>query len=150
MSDLAVALDACVLHDLQEGEDEEVFTKLSAISIMRDRRVQLAVDHTHHIIGEYFRVLQANSLGRRFVTSCIRQSLIIYVSGRLRDEQVKALTEQGFDPSDMPYLAVAQATSKLYVTSEEKHLRSTRREFLFEVCSVRVATLLELAEFLQE
>jgi hypothetical protein len=148
MTTLAVAIDACVLHDLMDGEDEEVLQKLDVISALRDKRVQLAVDYDRHIINEYFRVLEPDSLGRRFVTYCIKESLVLYLPGRLVRKQAESLTRQRFDPNDVPYVAVAQAANGLYVTSEEKHLRPAQKNLLLKVCAVRVVTLAELPKAL--
>ena len=148
MSIQSVALDACVLRDLEIGDDEDVLTNVDVISDLRDRGLPLAVDFEHHILNEYFRVLQPNSLGRRFLTSCIRRSVILYTAGKLAHKHMEALNRHRFDPNDIPYLAVARETEGLYVTSEEKHLRPNRRQFVLETCGVEIVTLHELGEII--
>ena len=141
---LVVAMDTGVLHDLEIGENEEVLAKVDVVSSLRRHGAYLAVDYERHILNEYFRVLPADTLGRRFVTSCIRRSVIQYASGRLPQRQLEALRRDQFDPDDLPFIGVARATGGVFVTSEEKHLKQERRDLLLSVYGVRVVSLLEL------
>jgi hypothetical protein len=144
---LVVAMDTGVLHDLEIGENEEVFAKIDIVSSLRRHGAYLAVDYERHILNEYFRVLPSDSLGRRFITSCIRRSVLQYASGRLPRRQLEILRRDQFDPDDLPFIGVARATGGVFVTSEEKHLKQDRRDLVLTVCGVRVLSLLELSSF---
>ena len=105
----------------------------------------LVLDAAGGIISEYERTLDPDSLGRRFYVSCIRAGRCHYAPNRANKRCGDGLERLGFDPSDRKFVAVAQHTGGLYVTTEEKHLLSERRAEVMHQCGVRIVTLLEAA-----
>lgn len=151
MTSLTLALDTCVLADLETGPDDEVLSKIDTISMLRAHlragSVRLVLDHERQIISEYETVLPRDSLGRRFHSSCTGASYYDYASSRPTRACSECLDRIGFDPSDVKFIGLLQPGG-IYVTSEEKHLDRSRRDDVWRCCRVRIACLQELESLL--
>lgn len=147
MTWVGVALDTCLLHDLDTGADDEVMDRVDEISalrnMMRRGKLKLLLDYDGHIMSEYRANLPVGRLGRRFVTAAVRGSTVQYCSSARSRICAQKLEADSFDPSDLPFIGVAQSVGGFYVTTERKHLVDRRRTIALQWCSVTIATLTE-------
>jgi hypothetical protein len=152
MVTLLATLDTCVLADLDSGTDEVVLANLDLIAELRRHlkfsRVQLVLDFERHVVAEYETVLQQDSLGRRFHTTCISLNYYTYASSRPTNACGTCLEALGFDPSDRKFVGLLQPGG-FYVTTEQKHLAQPVRDRVSQCCSVQIMTLEELCRLLR-
>ncbi len=149
VSSLLVALDTCVLADLESGPDEEVLSKIDTISMLRTHlrsgAVRLVLDFESLLISEYETVLPQDSLGRRFHSSCTGANYYQYASSRPTGRCKRCLERIGFDPSDVKFVGLLQPGG-IYVTSEVKHLEPNTRNEVSQGCDVQILSLQELEQ----
>ena len=154
MSALLVTIDTCVMREVDEGSDtERVLNGVAVLSRLRlqmqDGLALLLLDSEGSIVSEYRRVLRAGSMGQRFFTSCVRNSTVYYVSGVPSASCRWALSKDGFDNDDYPFVGVCESVGGgIYVTSEEKHLTPRRRALLRDVAGTTVVPLPGLMDLL--
>jgi hypothetical protein len=109
---------------------------------MNARRIPLLLDVDNHITGEYERVLPVGGLGRRYFEHVMKLGNFTKGSGRPLRSCARCLDEIAFDPSDRPYLGVAQRFGGIYITHEEKHLTGEAFLRVPECCGVHVCDLI--------
>jgi hypothetical protein len=133
----AVALDVGWLITL----DDESFTRQCEAYNFIDRLIKsdagLLIDSEGKIVAEYAKYMKEMRVGRNMLTELFKASRV-YVSGRPSAACLRALKGDSFDPSDIPYIGVAQNGSGVYITHEEKHLVAARCAIVEAECSVRI------------
>lgn len=133
------AIDAGWLQTIEEGNSESVFERIRLLLHLNDRSIPILLDHEGHIIAEYTRVLTTNNLGRRFVRQRLSSGPAEYCSQRPLAACHTRLQTIGFDPSDIPYVGVAQHFGRAaYLTHEGKHLDSGCVSVVLAHCNVRI------------
>lgn len=147
MTWVGIALDTCLLRDLEAGPLEEYWVRIDVVARLRTAmnqgKVKLLLDHGGFILREYEN-LPPDRLGRRFVNQALKTGTLYSVSGSLTSSAKGTLIEHGVDNDDFPFIAVAQVVQGYYVTTEIKHLTATRRQLIAHHCGVTVARLEEL------
>ncbi len=145
MTVVGVAIDCgwlCCMDDL--GYDG-LLVAIKTLEHLERSGIPLLLDANGHILAEYERNLQPRSLGRRFFATQASRGRFVYYSGIAVGACGRSLSSAGFDPSDVPYLAVAQhAGGGLYLTHETKHLNADRVEYVRERCGVTICSLDDL------
>ena len=111
---------------------------LGAIMKMKASNTYLLFDSEGRIRGEYERCLPTESLGRKIYMHAIKMNMIGYYSGVPSSRSNDVLDRLGFDPSDRPYIGVAENAQGAYVTHESKHLDESVVEAINCGCSVDV------------
>ena len=140
----SIAIDVGWLISLDTaGYDEHVAGVEFLHQLVRDR-TPLLLDYDGHIIREYERNLTPASEGRRFFEQCHKEGIVEYLSPRPSKSCNEALSKAGFDPSDIPYIGVAERGSGLFLAVEEKHLADKMRKQVVAGCKVRIVTLSEI------
>lgn len=142
---IAIAADACWLKSLDSADWDTQSALMGVFSDFGQGGVHLLVDAEGAITREYG-ILEFNSLGRKLIERANRENAVVQYSGRPRAKCASALRDDGFDPDDDPYIGVCQRGGGHYLTTEEKHLSSSRRELVASRCGVEIVTLEELAE----
>lgn len=145
-----LAFDTCALVALDEGDDELVLSRAGLLQILHSGFVEggihLLFDYESRVAGEYRRVLQPNTSGRRLTTVAAKYSAVTYASGAPSRRCTTCLERDDFDPADYVFIGIAQRMGGLYVTTEEKHLAEERRQKIFRGCGVQIVDLEELRE----
>jgi len=148
VSILYVAFDTCALMAVDEGDDETVLIRTQLLSLLYtgflSGEINVLFDYEGRITREYSRVLRSNSMGRRLLTVAANHYAISYAAGTVTSRCAAALTGDRFDPADVVFIAVAQRTSGVYVTTEEKHLAPARRRRVQRQCNVGILSLEDL------
>lgn len=114
---------------------------LQFLNQVRLNGVPLLLDTGGHIFAEYDRNFTNRRLGKGFVFSQMKRGEFTMHDGKPNASCAQALALLGFDPSDIPYVGVAQSGGGLYLTHETKHLTSERIEAIEQHCGVRVVDL---------
>jgi hypothetical protein len=129
---------------LDVGDPEEVLRNVDLVNQIRHglehNGVTFLFDHEGHIRREY-QNLRTRSLGKHLVTVAVKWSAVTYATGKPTKKCLASLRSDGFDQSDVTYVAVAQHQNGVYVTTEEKHLRAPRRQCVKQGCSVSIESL---------
>lgn len=151
MTWVGIALDTCLLRDLEAGPLDEYWARIDIASRLRNAMnagsIKLLLDYAGFILREYEN-LPPDRLGRKFVNQALKNGNTHYANGSLTKHAEKALSEHDVDNDDFPFIAVAQTIQGYYVTTEAKHLTAFRRELIARNCGVTVARFEELPEYL--
>jgi hypothetical protein len=149
---LHIALDTCALVSIDKGDDETVLRRTHLLSLLyqglTSKQILLLIDVDRKIHAEYERHLRADSMGRRLLTVAFRHSAVMYGSGNPNSKCAYALKQDGFDPADVVFVAIAQHMSGVYVTTEQKHLMTSRKEVVSTNCGVSIMSLDDFHETL--
>ncbi len=137
-----IVIDCGWLCLLDALEYDGLVVAVAAIHTLEERNVPLLLDSEGHVVAEYERNLPPRSLGRRFFATQMSRGRFTYHSGVATGACRGALRRMRFDPSDVPYVAVAQhAGGGFYLTHESKHLEPTRMQRVLEACGVTIASI---------
>jgi hypothetical protein len=132
-----VAIDCGWLMTLAGKTFDEQFAAMQLVDRMCEQEVPLLLDHDGKIAAEYDRYFHHGSQGRMILTKLMKRS-VSFAHGVPSARCVSALTADGFDPADLPYIGVAEHSSGAYLTHEEKHLESDRCSMCLADCGVIV------------
>jgi hypothetical protein len=115
-----------------------ILRTLHAIQAMEEAGLSLLFDNEGRIIAEYARCLENNSLGRKIYIHAMKANMMAYYSGSPTNSCSHCLASDGFDPSDIPYVAVATRGGGAYVTHEAKHLDPARVSKVKAGCGIEI------------
>lgn len=135
-----VALDCVWLISIDSLELDQLAKTVGILSRLGQPDAPLLIDTDHAILGEYYRNLPSDGLGRKLVKKLINGNGIEYVSSARLAACEECLDTIGFDPADRKYIGVAQRTGGSYVTTEEKHLRPDVVATVWDCCRVLVVS----------
>jgi hypothetical protein len=134
----ALTIDCGWLKSLEEPSSQ-TFGRLRLMFRLEDGDQLLLLDHEGRIAAEYARNLIADATAAVMVAQFFMAGRVEYRSGRPTGACTDRLDRDGFDPSDRPYVGVAQAAKGAYLTHEtDKHLRPERVDLLRDHCGVTV------------
>lgn len=142
-----IAIDVGWLIELDTKDYAEQLDAYNLVDRMRKSETRLLIDHEGKIIREYTRYMTAMSAGRKLLTELL-SCCTSYVSGKPSAACAAALKANGFDPSDLPYIGVAQNGSGVYITHEEKHLEATRCAIADADCGVKILSTSDVSALL--
>ncbi len=147
MKPSALAMDTCWLADL-DGEAPDKLEKLTFLMDARRLGVPILLDHEDLVLAEYVTVLQPDGIGRSFFADAVQSHSVHYYAGLPSRACVEAMDAVAFDPADRMYVGIAQRAGGVYLTSEEKHLRSEIQQAVRESCGVEIVEFVDAAELL--
>ncbi|HEY1104642.1 MAG TPA: hypothetical protein VGE78_00680, partial [Agromyces sp.] len=98
--------------------------------------VPLLLDHEGAINREYSLHMEEMKVGKKLLVQLLKRN-VHFASGKRNASCEAPLAAQQFDPSDLPYVGVAQNCGGFYLTHEEKHLDSLRRDLVATACGVQ-------------
>ena len=127
-----VAIDAGWLRDLDTLSHSEFLDAIAILNEFVASQVPILLDTGGRIQSEYARVLLERTPGRRFFSLQMSRGLFDVHSGEPTKSFGAALSADGFDLDDLPYVAVAQKARGVFLTNEVKHLTVTRKQIARE------------------
>jgi len=144
----AVAIDCGWLCQLDELDYDDIQVALTFLGALDRHEIPIMLDTGGHIMAEYSRNLASRHLGRVYMGRQVKNGRFVMYDGSPEKACAEALDRMGFDPSDIPYVAVAQRGGGAYLTHENKHLGAGRIELVRKHCGVQIADLAAAAALL--
>lgn len=141
-----IAIDCGWLMTLADADFDGKYAAMQLVDRMCRAQVPLLLDHEGKISAEYDRYFPHGSDQRQIITKLMASSAIEFRSGVPSAKCLDGLRADGFDPSDLPYIGVAEHGSGCYLTHEEKHLRIERCAVCLEHCGVEIKGHQNVAE----
>ncbi|AMU55263.1 hypothetical protein PP614_14020 [Mycobacteroides abscessus] len=142
-----IAIDCGWLIELEDADYDELLAAFELVKRMLEADVRLLIDHEGHIIGEYSKYMTDMKHGKALLKKLLA-SCTSYVSGTPSGTCKAGLDADAFDPSDRPYIAVAQNGNGIYITHEEKHLTQARCAKVAKHCNVTIASTADIPALL--
>lgn len=133
-----IAIDCGWLMSLEEKDFDGKLAAMKLVERMCTGQVPLLLDHEGKITAEYDRYFPHGSYQRQMLTKLMASSAIEYRPGTPTSKCMEGLSADGFDPSDVPYVGVAEHASGCYLTHEDKHLRIERCAVCLAHCGVEI------------
>jgi hypothetical protein len=140
-----VAVDCGWLCCLDDLAYDDLGAALGFWQRLLRENVPILLDHDGHILAEYDRNLSDRTLGRKFLTKAFKAGNIMAFDGRPTKACRDALVAMHFDPSDIPYVAIAQRAGGAYLTHEVKHVEPSRVATILRYCGASVGGLAAVA-----